>query len=119
MKKSFSLLITILLITIFSFLSIFIIETKSISINNLNNLYLQSQTKLHLNFFKDYIKSLDLKNDCTKKITIVDEIYTFEADLNYQNSCQEKNNIITVETFLGAKTEQNEIKLHESFIINY
>lgn len=118
MKKSFSLLITLTLITIFSFLGIFIIETKSISIENTNNLYLESQSKLHLNFFKSYIKTLDLKKECLNEIEIVDDIYKLTANLAYKEDCSiNKSNSVTIDIFINSKTKLNEINLHEKFVL--
>lgn len=118
MKKSFSLLITLTLITIFSFLGIFIIETKSISIENTNNLYLESQSRVHLNFFKSYIKTLDLKKECLNEIEIVDDIYKLTANLAYKEDCSiNKSNSVTIDIFINSKTKLNEINLHEKFVL--
>ena len=54
MKKAYTLLLTIVLITIFSVLGIFILETKSLKNTNLTNQYLYIQAKNHKNFLKDY-----------------------------------------------------------------
>lgn len=118
MKKSFSLLITLILISTFSFLGIFIIETKSMEIENTNNLYLQSQSRLHMIFFKKYIKSLDLKKECIKNIEIKDDIYTLKANLNYEKECINSNsNRITIDIFINARKNLSEINLHEKFIL--
>lgn len=119
MKKSFSLLITLLLITIFSSLAIFLIEIKSMSLNNLNNIYLHTQSKLHLNFLKEYITSLDLKKECIKDIEFTDDIYKLKAHLSYTNECNNtKANIVTIDIFVNSKTKTNEINLHETFQLN-
>ena len=60
MKKSYTLLITIVLITFFSVFSIFILETKSLRAENLTNQYLYIQAKNHKNFLKEYLTSIDL-----------------------------------------------------------
>ena len=119
MKKSFSLLITLVLISLFSFLGIFLIEIKAMGISNVSNLYLQTQSKLHLNFFKDYIKSLDLKSECIKTIELKDDIYILKANLEYENECINSNqNIITIDIFINSKTKIDEINLHEKFQLN-
>ena len=59
MKKSFSLLITIFLLSIFSYLAISILETKSLRNTNLQNQYLYIQANNHKEFLKAYIKTLD------------------------------------------------------------
>lgn len=117
MKKSFSLLITLILITIFSFFTIFIIQTKSLSITNLTNAYLQTQTKLHMNFFKDYINSLDLKNSCINELSFNEDIYNLKAQISYENGCL--NNLsqdITIDIFANTKILNHEINLHERVI---
>ena len=57
MKTSYTLLISIILITIFSYLGISILETKSLRSTNLSNQYLYIQGKNHLDFFKSYINT--------------------------------------------------------------
>ncbi len=118
MKKSFSLLITLILILAFSILGVFVIETKSLAIENNSNLYLQSQSKLHLDFFKSYIKTLDLKKECLENIEINDDIYRLKARLEYENSClKSESNIVFVDIFINSKTKLNEVNLHERFTL--
>ncbi|WP_419764147.1 MAG: hypothetical protein ACNI28_10210 [Arcobacter sp.] len=117
MKNSFSLLITLILITIFSFFTIFIIQTKSLSVSNLTNSYLQTQTKLHLDFFKQYINSLDLKTKCIDELSFDDDIYKLKANISFELSCQSKvPQNITIDIFANAKTLNNEVNLHERLI---
>ncbi|MCR1814648.1 hypothetical protein [Aliarcobacter butzleri] len=52
MKKAYTLLITIVLISTFSYLGILILETKALKNHNLSNQYLYIQAKNHLNFLK-------------------------------------------------------------------
>ena len=61
MKKSYTLFITIVLITLFSYLSISILETKALRSENLSNQYLNIQAKNHMIFFIDYLKYSYLK----------------------------------------------------------
>ncbi|PLY09317.1 MAG: hypothetical protein C0626_10005 [Arcobacter sp.] len=117
MKNSFSLLITLILITIFSFFTIFIIQTKSLSILNLSNSYLQTQTKLHLDFFKKYINSLDLKTTCLHDLSFSDDIYKLNANVSFELSCESQlHQNITIDIFANAKTLNNEVNLHERII---
>lgn len=114
MKKSFSLLITLVLITIFSFFAIFIIQTKSLAISNLTNSYLQTQTKLHLDFFKQYINSLDLKSKCIKELSFEDDIYKIKANISFEIACESNlPQTIIIDIFAKAKTLNHEINLHE------
>lgn len=56
-KKAFALLITIILLTLFSFLSISIIENQTISSNIDKLKYLHLQSQVHMKYIKDYIKT--------------------------------------------------------------
>lgn len=80
MRKAYTLFITIILITSFSFLTIFIMETKALKNENLSNQYLYIQAKNHMNFFKEYIKNEDLK-DITH-LQIEDELFDIFASLD-------------------------------------
>ena len=114
MKKSFSLLVTLILITTFSFFAVFIIQTKSLSISNLTNSYLQSQAKLHLNFFKQYINTLDLKEKCTTELSFIDDIYNLKAQISFEQGCLSNlEQTVIIDIFINAKTLNNEINLHE------
>lgn len=77
MKKSYTLLITIVLITIFAYLSSLILETKSLKSQNLKNQYLYVQAKNHKNFLKEYLETLDLKS--FNEIEIEDEFFLIHA----------------------------------------
>ncbi len=117
MKKSFSLLITLVLITIFSFFTIFIIQTKSLSVSNLTNAYLQTQTKLHLEFFKEYINSLDLKAKCLSTLSFNDDIYKLNASITYENGCTNTMpQDVTIDIFASSKSLNNEVNLHQRVI---
>lgn len=63
MKKSYTLFITIVLITLFSYLSISILETKALRSENLSNQYLNIQAKNHMIFFKDYLVTPEKPNE--------------------------------------------------------
>lgn len=80
MKKSFTLLITLLLVSLFSYLLIYIMQTKSIQIKNIQNQYLYIQAKNHMSFFKEYLKTKDLTNINTIKID--DNIFNIFANVN-------------------------------------
>ncbi|WP_419675961.1 hypothetical protein ACN2CX_02800 [Aliarcobacter butzleri] len=58
MKKAYTLLITIVLISTFSYLGVLILETKALKNQNLSNQYLYIQAKNHLNFFEDFVTGL-------------------------------------------------------------
>lgn len=112
MKKSFSLLITIVLITIFSFLAIFIVEVKSISNFNNEIFYLQTQSRLHFNFFKNYLQNYDFKENCPKKINFAESIYNLEAKIE----C--KDEIVNIDVYLKTNSKFETISLYEKLTIN-
>ena len=106
MKKSYTLLITITLITLFSVLGIFILETKSLRSENLTNQYLYIQAKNHKNFLKDYIKSIDLTN--INDFEIEDDLFDIYAKIEKNNS------IFTIHIFVKAK--DYDLSLYEKII---
>lgn len=106
MKKAYTLLITIILITLFSFLSISILQTKSLRNENLTNQYLYIQAKNHKNFLKDYLKSIDLNE--IKDFEIKDDLFDIYAKIEKNNS------IFTINIFVKAK--EYDISLHEKII---
>ncbi|MCG3710706.1 hypothetical protein [Aliarcobacter butzleri] len=77
MKRAYTLLITIVLISTFSYLGVLILETKALKNQNLSNQYLYIQAKNHLNFFEDFVKDYDLK-DITH-LQIEDELFDIYA----------------------------------------
>ncbi|MDZ7820232.1 MAG: hypothetical protein U5K55_17260 [Aliarcobacter sp.] len=105
MKKSYTLLISIVLITIFSYLAISILETKSLRSTNLSNQYLYIQGKNHLNFFKSYINSIDLID--TSHLEIKDDFFDIYAKI------EKKDSIFVIDIFVKAK--DYDISLYERF----
>lgn len=106
MKKAYSLLITITLITLFSVLGIFILETKSLRSENLTNQYLYIQAKNHKNFLKDYLKSIDLNG--INDFEIKDDLFDIYAKIEKNNS------IFTIHIFVKAKDYN--ISLYEKVV---
>lgn len=74
---------TITLITIFSYIGILILETKALKNENLTNQYLYIQGKNHLEFFKEYIKNLNLKE--ITHLEIEDELFDIYANIEFKN----------------------------------
>ncbi len=103
MKKSYTLLITIILVSLFSYLSIVLLEIKSLRYTNLTNQYLYIQAKNHKEFFKTYINSIDLKN--INHLEIENENFNIEAIIN------KINNDFIVDIYVNSKKYQ--ISLYE------
>ena len=76
MKKAYTLLITIVLISTFSYLGVLILETKALKNQNLSNQYLYIQAKNHLNFFEDFVKDYDLKDMLLYQGVLAFELFT-------------------------------------------
>ena len=106
MKKSYTLLITIVLITLFSFLAISILQTKSLRAENLTNQYLYIQAKNHKNFLKDYLRNIDLEG--ITSFEVEDKIFNIYAKIEKNNS------IFTIDIFVKAK--EFNISLYERVI---
>lgn len=77
-KKSFILFSTLILILIFSIISLKIFENKSISSQNIINQHTYIQAKNHLNFLEEYISSLD-SLELIDKIQIKDDKFDIFA----------------------------------------
>lgn len=104
MKKSFTLLIVTILITLFSYISILILQTKSLKNVNLQNQYLYVQAKNYKNFLKELLLSKDLTN--INHLKIEDDIFDIYAKINFQN------NAYKIDIFVKAKNYN--ISIYES-----
>ena len=106
MKKSFTLLITIFLLSIFSYLTIFILETKSLRNTNLQNQYLYIQAKNHKEFLKSYINSIELQDISDLKVE--DEVFDIYAQIEVLS-----NSTYAINLYVKAK--EFDISIHEEF----
>lgn len=106
MKKSFTLLSTILLILVFSSISVIIFENKSINNINLKNQYLYVQGKNHLKFLEEYLEKENLED--IKTIRIEDKNFDIYANIQIQNEEYELN--------LYVKSKKHNISLHKTII---
>lgn len=108
MKKSFVLLITVILITLLSILSIYILEVKAINSTNIINKYLYIQGNNHLNFLISYIQNRkDLKG--LKKVEVKDDNFIIIAKIKEEGT----KKIATL--FVTSKNYN--IRLYKKFII--
>lgn len=106
MKKAYALLVTLVLLTAFSYIGVLILETKSLKNKNISNQYLYIQGKNHLNFFKEYIKNLDLKEII--HLQIEDELFDIYANIENKNKIYISN--------IYVKAKDYDISFHEEFI---
>jgi len=108
-KKAYTLLITIILLTLFSFLSLNILETKSIKTQNLENQFLQIQAKNHLLFMKNYISKLNKDElDTIEHLEIKNENFIIEAyvelvNLEYNINIYVKSKYHTISLYKNFK----------------
>jgi len=105
MKKSFSLLITIFLLSIFSYLAISILETKSLRNTNLLNQYLYIQAKNHKEFLKSYVNSIDLTN--INHLSIENDFFEIYSIIN------KKDDNFIIDLFV--KSIKFDISMHERY----
>jgi len=105
-KKAYTLLLTILVLTIFSYIGIVILETKSIKNVNIQNKYLFIQAKNHKEFLKSYIKNIKLEG--IKKIDIEDSNFNINAFIKKSESSY------IVDIFV--KSKKFDISIHERII---
>ena len=106
MKKSFTLLITIFVLVLFSYLSLIILQTKSLSNTNIQKQYLYIQANNHKEFLKSYLKTIDLKN--INHIKIDDDIFDIYALI------KKDTNKFDINIFVKAR--EFNISIHESII---
>lgn len=98
MKKSFSLLTTLLLVVLFSFLSVKIIQNQTFSTQVDKLKYLELQGKVHLEKIKTFIQ-----NDSIKNFVLNDDRY----ELNYSF----EGNL----THIYIKAKNEPVTIYESF----
>lgn len=104
-KKSFTLLITVLMITLFSYLAISSMHTSSFQSINLQNQYLYIQANNHKEFIKEYLKSLELRD--IKHLKIDDDSFDIEAFIKKEDSKYQ------IDIFVNSK--KYDIRVHETF----
>ncbi len=88
-KQSFALLLTILLITTFSFLSIYILEIKTFQSDTQTKNYQQIQANFHINSTKNLILNMNLNDNslpCVEEIDNSNENYKIFASISYISS---------------------------------
>ena len=103
MRTAYSLLISIILITVFSYLAISILQTKSLRSENITNQYLYIQGKNHLEFFKDFIKNSNLEG--INHLKFYDDLFDIYAKI------EKKDSIFEIDIFVKAK--DYDISLYE------
>ena len=109
MRKAYALIVTLVVVSILSYSTLYIFELKTISHSSTKNAYLQTQAQLHLDFFSAYIKQLNLEKQCYKDLKLENKDYNIYAKFNYDcNSYQGT----TVDVFVKYSDTQSRISLH-------
>ena len=78
-KKAYLLLLTIIILSIFSYISMNIIRNINLKEENKTKHILNIQAKNHLIFLQEYVLSLDINN--IKTIKIEDEVFDIYAQV--------------------------------------
>lgn len=109
-KKAYTLLITILLISLFSYLIISTMQTKSFANKNIQNQYLYIQAKNHMNFFRSHINSMSTEQlKSMNKLELKDDSFKIEANIS-----SDTNSNLQIDIFV--KSISFDIRLHERVI---
>ena len=131
-KKSFALLVTILFLISFSFLSLYILEIKTFQSDTQTKQYQKIQAQFHLSFIKDFITNLDLNKNgeaCINTINIEDDQFYITANLSYISSKKDclnssnpifdsaySNGVSIIDIYVESRSSMFHIKLHERFL---
>lgn len=108
-KKAYTLLITIVLISLFSYLIISTMQTKSFANKNIQNQYLYIQAKNHMDFFRNHINSMNTdKLKSMNKLELKDDLFKIEANIKDINS--------NLQIDIFVKSISFDIRLHERVI---
>ncbi|MGB5793125.1 hypothetical protein [Poseidonibacter sp.] len=103
MKKSYTLLITIILVSVFSYLCLSLFEIKSLRYQNLSNQHLYIQANNHKEFMKNYLQTLDLSS--LEHLKIEDENFNIYAII------KEIDNFYIIDIYVNSK--EYSISIHE------
>ena len=131
-KKSFALLLAILFITLFSFLSIYILEIKTFQSDTQTKNYHQIQANFHLESAKKIISGINISDntkDCVEEITIPNDNYDIYANILYistKDNCLNSSQMdldsnysdgtAIIDLYVKSKSSHFKIKLHERFL---
>jgi len=131
-KKAFALLLTILLLVTFSFLSLYILEIKTFQNDTQTKEHQTIQAKFHLSFLKIFIKNLDLNNKdevCVNTIKLDNNQFDISANISYisqKNDCSNSSSlnfdsnytsgVAIVDIYVKSRSSIFKIKLHERFL---
>ncbi|WP_071627478.1 hypothetical protein [Poseidonibacter lekithochrous] len=109
-KKAYTLLITIVLISLFSYLIISTMQTKSFANKNIQNQYLYIQAKNHMGFFRSHINSMSTEQlKSMNKLELKDDSFKIEANIS-----SDTNSNLQIDIFV--KSISFDIRLHERVI---
>ena len=103
MKKSYTLLITIILVSVFSYLCLSLFEIKSLRYQNLSNQHLYIQANNHKEFMKKYLQSLDLS--AIEHLEVKDDKFTIYAIIKKIDS------LYIIDIYVNSK--EYSISVHE------
>lgn len=131
-KKSFSLLITLFIITLFSSLSIFIVELSNISSNIDSKNLLFTQAKLHMNSTVNTLSQIDIYDEtkeCIDRLNVSDDFFDIELHFSYitkRSDCTEilsndfdsntTKGMAIIDIYVSPKENRFGINLHKRVV---
>lgn len=131
-KKSFSLLITLFIITLFSALSIFIVELSNISSNIDTKNLLFTQAKLHMNSTVNTLSQIDIYDEtkeCIDRLNVSDDFFDIELHFSYitkRSDCTEilsndfdsntTKGMAIIDIYVSPKENRFGINLHKRVV---
>ena len=131
-KNGFTLLITLFLISLFSLLSVFIVEISNISSNIDAKNLLYTQANLHLKSTINLISTIDIfdeSKECINTMNIEDEFFDIKLCFVYITKRADCTNIIsssfdenttkgmaTVDIYITPKETIHDIQIHQRVI---
>lgn len=131
-KNGFSLLLTLLIITLFSTLSIFIIELSNISTNIDTKNLLYTQADLHMTSTVNLLSQIDIydeSEDCIDNMVIDEKFFDIKLYFSYISKRKNCNNILSdnfddnitkgmaiIDIFVKSKNDIYNITLHKRVV---
>lgn len=106
--KAFALVLTIIIVSIFSLLSTTMLQNSSLTLINSKNLLHYTQAKIHADFIQNELNELNITS-LNKKLVFEDDDFNIWAEVKENNSTS-----LYIDLFIKSKFE--DISYHRSFI---
>ncbi len=132
LQRAFTLLLTLFLISLFSFISVFIIEISNISSNIDTKNLLYTQANLHMKSTLNLLSQIDIYDEtkeCIDTLSIEDETFDIKLYFSYITKRIDCSNIISnnfdenttkgmasIDIFITPKDDSFNIQVHKRII---